>query len=1399
MSTNANIWDIVSIHPQDIVGGKGKITNYATTKDRIMPDLNAGFRIYESDRGYAPPPSFFSNVGFQRMEAVHNSVGAEHFSFMQDKYPYDVAGGGVVGLPGVHKIRVNADGLPVQPLTDDNGARNFSVSKGIVDMWPFLSPSSGSAAPGQGGIAPPAPTAGGAAPAAGGAAPAGGGAAPAGGGGAAPAGGGGGDGGGGAMEVDEPYVFPFGWFMEADEEEVFGNEANPVEEEVKEPPAPRLGWGLTGRPEMMSAEDYQRQAGGLTRKQVMASVLHDLNQSLPTLTEEEKQRIQAAPDDPWASELEHQMHLAAILDVGAMYAGVPHQEARAVTISPAKLRALEEILAAKDPRWAELRHEVQLGMPNVEDMRRLAVDIESRMMMLTMRAYLASIGVTNPNMDRQALIRMENYMLQDFDANYGWYSAAMREAMGVGAPANVDVAANVGAPANVQPNVQENVVAADVAAAAPENVEPQQAVEQVGAAAAADPNDPVPGYNEMVAVAAVEQQVVNDANVVGALLVANEPVVEQAQAAQVVANMQGNVQQADNIAQAVRPMITLVEYEERFLAILRRQRAIITNKRGATEKLKSIDRQLTVVRARQQEYIKEYDALKGDRSIIDPGSADKPSTGLALVDMIGNRLFHQGAYIKELMNLKKVMEDNIRIAEEDEAEEQKEAMAAASSASKGLVIDLTPANLKSSAIPKDRVVVSALGAQASQRKQRRNSSVTDYGEKMQTKMAEERIKVVTDPQTGDWSIDWGTQPEDSPPKKKSVAETQQEKDYMARLKNFRQTSQPFSEVAAASAKAYDEGVMSRKQTRQREQAQPLHFAVELQGMTKFYDPAEVVTGIAAGAAVRQTNPPPVIYDANDLNNRAAAFRNSLKQHYIDASFITDDIWEAMNFATDVQSSGMTVQDIATLQQLSASRTAYVQAEQQLHVLDRQLEGVTMSQLQHEVDEAEFEANRARTYAQAAVDIMMQEIEKAKFTNLTPGLSMISDMQTKSANAKEAQKVSDAATIKARELTRKAEDVRKKAQATELLLNQKKIHAGMMSNVAVQPEARPEAITSRTNQAAFGAIQDSYRSTLEDVQGNAELERQVHEAHTQALTRLNQFAQYREGGSITEAEMVLVTNIPIAAQMNVTAPDINRKKMNPMNGSFEEPVRSNPLHGPIRSNPLNFSKTPTARSNPTRSTPLNFGLTPSARSDPLNGPVGNPLNMPISQRTFPETARSNPISQFTSQLSTRMPYHIVTNMPAAEEKTVREGSAPAGKITYETARGMDLASEDIRAYQSGAYSPRSEAATSVSSATSQYKMSVRPGGAPAGPASIASTTYPESIAGSGPAMMQAKNPNPGLDPNAGKNPFSDPAKKDVEDIFAVPEVENNPFNARVPEPEKQSGPAIRHSSSLSFGQ
>lgn len=151
MSSGASAWNIVTLHPRDV---KGQSINayYVSSDDRQMPDLHAGFKVYNSDRGYAPPPSFLSLTNAQRMESVHNSVGSEHISFLQDKEAWNAGGGAVVGLPLIHKIRVQSDGIPIQQNTDDLGIRNIS-KRGIVDLWPFFPPSSG----GPGGDYAPIP------------------------------------------------------------------------------------------------------------------------------------------------------------------------------------------------------------------------------------------------------------------------------------------------------------------------------------------------------------------------------------------------------------------------------------------------------------------------------------------------------------------------------------------------------------------------------------------------------------------------------------------------------------------------------------------------------------------------------------------------------------------------------------------------------------------------------------------------------------------------------------------------------------------------------------------------------------------------------------------------------------------------------------------------------------------------------------------------------------------------------------------------------------------------------------------------------------------------------------------------------------------------------------------
>lgn len=151
MSNGTNIWNIVSLHPQD-VKGQDVSSQYVVGGDRQKPDLRAGFKVYNSDRGYDPPPSFLSNIGNLRLPTLHDSVGPQHLSFLLDSDSVNFGNGAVVGLPLMHKIRVQSDGVPVQSMVDDLGTRIVS-RRGIVDQWPFFAPSAGGSGMGYSQVA----------------------------------------------------------------------------------------------------------------------------------------------------------------------------------------------------------------------------------------------------------------------------------------------------------------------------------------------------------------------------------------------------------------------------------------------------------------------------------------------------------------------------------------------------------------------------------------------------------------------------------------------------------------------------------------------------------------------------------------------------------------------------------------------------------------------------------------------------------------------------------------------------------------------------------------------------------------------------------------------------------------------------------------------------------------------------------------------------------------------------------------------------------------------------------------------------------------------------------------------------------------------------------------------
>ena len=156
MSSHANWFNILELVPKQTVGQNLDHT-YLVQEDRQLPDLQAGFKIRDSDNVYAPTPSFLSNVSGTRLPNFFEQLTPAHFSYFQDSYVPSMGHTQVVGLPTAHFVKVSVDGQPLQAYNDRDVRGVDPKTNNVDDLWPFRPVTAMTNKPTSGGPAPGGP------------------------------------------------------------------------------------------------------------------------------------------------------------------------------------------------------------------------------------------------------------------------------------------------------------------------------------------------------------------------------------------------------------------------------------------------------------------------------------------------------------------------------------------------------------------------------------------------------------------------------------------------------------------------------------------------------------------------------------------------------------------------------------------------------------------------------------------------------------------------------------------------------------------------------------------------------------------------------------------------------------------------------------------------------------------------------------------------------------------------------------------------------------------------------------------------------------------------------------------------------------------------------------------
>lgn len=139
--TQPNIWNVVTLHPQN-PQGQGDEFNFTIGPDtRTLPDNQAGFRTYSTTYTEAPAPSFFSTATELRLPVMEEQMDIDTYQpYMHDIRPYEKGLYAPPGAPPLFFWPTEEHGLPLAGPFDDQAIHLTDTRGQIVDSWPFIPP-----------------------------------------------------------------------------------------------------------------------------------------------------------------------------------------------------------------------------------------------------------------------------------------------------------------------------------------------------------------------------------------------------------------------------------------------------------------------------------------------------------------------------------------------------------------------------------------------------------------------------------------------------------------------------------------------------------------------------------------------------------------------------------------------------------------------------------------------------------------------------------------------------------------------------------------------------------------------------------------------------------------------------------------------------------------------------------------------------------------------------------------------------------------------------------------------------------------------------------------------------------------------------------------------------------
>ncbi len=136
-----NIWNVVSLHPQDPNGQGSENYFILGPNTRTYPDNDAGFRIRGTTSVEAPCASFLSTTTELRMPVHSTEPDQDQYqNYQSDRVPYEKGSYAPPAAPPLFFWPTESHGLPLAGPFDNQNIHLLDSRGQVVDTWPFLPP-----------------------------------------------------------------------------------------------------------------------------------------------------------------------------------------------------------------------------------------------------------------------------------------------------------------------------------------------------------------------------------------------------------------------------------------------------------------------------------------------------------------------------------------------------------------------------------------------------------------------------------------------------------------------------------------------------------------------------------------------------------------------------------------------------------------------------------------------------------------------------------------------------------------------------------------------------------------------------------------------------------------------------------------------------------------------------------------------------------------------------------------------------------------------------------------------------------------------------------------------------------------------------------------------------------